>query len=89
MVLSKPEYMLTHGPDRSHDSLETVRFNQLHDATDAALDLPSDRCWRILRISGGKGYAPQEVKCVSRGGPDDVEMRKRAEFRAQYRTAKG
>jgi len=89
MSLSKPSWELVHGPDHSHDALESARFDRFRDAMDVALALAEDRCWRLLRISGGKNYTPHDVKCMARGGPDEVAKRQRAAFKAQYKTAKG
>jgi len=84
----RPEYFMTTGCDRSHDSMTSERFNRLRDARAAASKVGPSRCWRIIRMSGGKNYTAAEIKTIDMGGPD-VEKRKQVQkFRDQYERSK-
>ncbi len=87
MALSKPTYELVHGPDRSHDCLESQRFPLYRDALAAALALDVDRCWRVLKLSGGQAYGAHDVTEKDRGGPDERKRLERERFMAQYKAA--
>jgi len=49
----KPFWMLFHGPDRSHYTIESARFSKLTDAKKKAEELPEGRWYSIVKISGG------------------------------------
>jgi hypothetical protein len=85
--LSKPTWGLVNGPDRSHDALCSQDFARLCDAREAVKSLEDNRCWRILKITGGRNYTPHTIAEVARGGPDEVKRLQRERFAAQYAEA--
>lgn len=82
--MSRPEYFVTHGPDRSHDNLESARFDRLKDAKEAVTSLGPRRYWNIVRISGGKDFTQQDVKVIATGGPDVERKKERERFKREY-----
>ena len=80
-------WYLNHGPDRSHDTLETIRFDRLKDARSAQGKLDTGRYWRIVKIAGGPKWSEHAITDVDKGGPDVERQRMNDRMRDQYASA--
>ena len=80
-------WYLNHGPDRSHDALETIRCYRLKDARGEQGKLGAGRYWRIVKIAGGPKWSEHAITDVDTGGPDINRQRMNDRMRDQYARA--